>query len=91
MINLLNKDTQKVLPQDSPFDNFLNNSLLIDSQYQMSSQQINFYQSPNWQNSYSPNIFLNNNSSSGDKINDINDEIANKFQTPITQYFNQQY
>jgi len=83
MINLLNKDTQKVLPQDSPFDNFLNNSLLIDSQYQMSSQQIKFYQSPNWPNSYSPNIFLNNNSSSGDKINDINDEIANKFQTPI--------
>jgi len=83
MINLLNKDTQKVLPQDSPFDYFLNNSLLIDSQYQMSSQQINFHQSPNLPNSYSPNIFLNNNSSSGDKINDISDEYANKFQTPI--------
>jgi transcription initiation factor TFIID TATA-box-binding protein len=83
MINLLNKETQKTLPQASPFDNFLNNSQLIGSPYPMAFQQINYYQSPNLPNSNSPNIFLNKNSSSDDKINNINDEIVNQNQTPI--------
>ena len=83
MSNLLIKETQKTLPQASPFDNFLNNSQLIGSPYPMAFQQINYYQSPNLPNSNSPNIFLNKNSSSDDKINNINDEIANQNQTPI--------
>ena len=83
MSNLLIKETQKTLPQASPFDNFLNNSQLIGSPYPIAFQQINYYQSPNLPNSNSPNIFLNKNSSSDDKINNINDEIANQNQTPI--------
>ena len=83
MSNLLIKETQKTLPQASPFDNYLNNSQLIDSPCPMAFQQINYYQSPNLPNSNSPNIFLNKNSSSDDKINNINDEIVNQNQTPI--------
>ena len=83
MSNLLIKETQKTLPQASPFDNFLNNSQLIGSPYPIAFQQINYYQSPNLPNSNSPNIFLNKNSSSDDKINNINDEIVNQNQTPI--------
>jgi transcription initiation factor TFIID TATA-box-binding protein len=81
MSNLLIKETQKTLPQASPFDNFLNNSQLIGSPYPMALQQIHYYQSPNLPNSNSPNIFLNKNSSLDDNINNMYDEIVN--QTPI--------
>ena len=83
MSNLLIKETQKAFPQGSPFDNYLNNSQLIDSPCPMAFQQINYYQSPNLPNSNSPNIFINNNSLSDDNINNINDEIVNQYKTPI--------
>ena len=83
MSNLLIKETQKAFPQGSPFDNYLNNSKLIDSPYSMAFQQINYYQSPNLPNSNFPNFFLNNNSLSDDNINKVNDEIVNQNKTPI--------
>ena len=83
MNSLLIKETQKAFPQASPFDNYLNNSQLINSLYPMAFQQINYYQSPNLPNSNSPNLFFNNNSLSDDNVNNINDENANQYKTPI--------
>ena len=83
MSNLLIKETQKAFPQGSPFDNYLNNSQLINSPCPMAFQQINYYQSPNLPNSNFPNFFLNNNSLSDDNINKVNDEIVNQNKTPI--------
>lgn len=82
MNSLLNKESQKTLPQVSSFD-ILNNSQLSASPYPFAYQQISYYQSPKLANSNSPNNFLNNNSSFDENINYINDEIVRQNQTPI--------